>query len=158
MCWYSAEHSKVLQAEAGQRIVTRRMHGSTNWLVRESDATTLQPCAVCLLDGTDVVIRPSEDEQARLKLPPEPKAVFRMLTRPKRDVLVFADGREIAIDGLPTGLILDVLGVPGSEKLSSVLETHRSNTATIAQDPADETEAEPVLGRLRRFFMTSSVL
>lgn len=158
MCWYSAEHSKVLQAEAGQRIVTRRMHGSTNWLVRESDATTAQPCAVCLLDGTDVLLRPSEEEQARLKLPPEPQAVFRMLTRPKRDVLVFADGQEVAIDSLPSGMIIDVLGIPGSEKLSSVLETQVSNISTLAQDPSDETEAEPVLGRLRRFFLTSSVL
>ena len=147
MCWYSAEHMNVLQAEAGQRLVTRRMHGSTNWMVRECDAAAKKlPAPVCLLDGTDVLLRPTENEQAALNVSDEPRAVFRMLTDPKRDVLVLPDGRELAINSLPAGLALDILVVPGSEKLSAVLETKH--------EAADEPRAasEPVLTRLRRLF------
>jgi hypothetical protein len=153
MCWYSAERTQVLQAEAGQRIVTRRMHGSTNWMIRECDATALQPTAVCLLDGTEVMLRPSEDEQAQLNVSSEPRVVFRMLTHPKRDVLVLPNGRELAIDSLPAGMVLDVLVVPGSEKLSAVLKAQQTKTADVPLDISDETDAEPALvDRVRRFF------
>ncbi len=152
MCWYSVEHTKVLQAEAGQRIVTRRMHLSANWMVRECDAAAPHPTAVCLLDGTEVMLRPSEDEQAQLNVSPDPRAVFRMLKHPKRDVLVLPDGRELAIDSLPAGMVLDVLVVPGSEKLSGVLKDQQTKTPGLPLDTSDETDAEPALARVRRFF------
>jgi hypothetical protein len=159
MCWYSAEHAKILQAEAGQRVVMRKMHGSTNWMVRECDAGARSPSAVCLLDGTNVLLRPSEDEQVSLNVPPDTNAVFRMLTRPKRDVLVLSDGRELAIDGLPAGLLIDVLVVPGSEKLSKVLEAEPVQPTNLQAAIPTETEAEPepVFNRLRRFLLTPSL-
>lgn len=122
MCWYSAEHTKVLEGEVGQRIVTRRMYGSTNWIVRESDAAQPRPAPVCLRDGTCVLMRPTNEEQARLNLPTDVHAVFRMLTHPKRDVMVLPDGRELTVNSLPTGLVMDILVVPGSEELSTMLE------------------------------------
>jgi hypothetical protein len=98
------------------------MYGSTNWIVRESDAAQPRPAPVCLLDGTNVLMRPTNEEQIRLNLPPDVHAVFRMLAQPKRDVMVLADGRELTINSLPTGLVMDILVVPGSEKLSTMLE------------------------------------
>jgi len=44
-----------------------------------------------------------------------------MLKRPKRDVFEFFDGRKITLGDLPAGLIFDVLVIPGSEQLSTVL-------------------------------------
>lgn len=136
MCWYSAEHTKVLQGEAGQRIVTRRMYGSTNWIVRESDAAQARPAPVCLLDGTKVLMRPGNDEQAGLNLPPDVHAVFRMLTHPKRDVMVLTDGRELTINSLPTGLVMDILAVPGSEDLSTVLAQSETEPAARIAAPS----------------------
>ena len=122
MCWYSADHAdKILQADAGQRLGIREVHGS-GWVVRESDLHKQRPTPVCLIDRTTVLFRFSEDQQVGLQIASEAEAVFRMLKAPKRDVFQFSDGREMAIDALPYGLILDVLVVPGREHLSAVLK------------------------------------
>jgi hypothetical protein len=137
MCWYSAEHvgRELLQAEVGQRLCIRKMHwGDARWLVRESDLQEKRPAPVCLLDGTRVLFRPAETEQASLPVGPEPEAVFRMLSHPKRDVFELEGGRQLAVNQLPSGLILDVLVVPGKEELSTLV--------TGAAQP--EREREPV--------------
>jgi hypothetical protein len=122
MCWYSANHAdEILQAEAGQRLGIRTVHGSS-WVVRESDLQKQRPSPVCLIDRTTVLFRFSEIQQVTFQAAPEVKAVFRMLKGPKRDVFQFPDGREVAIDALPADLIFDVLAVPGSEDLSALLK------------------------------------
>ncbi len=136
MCWYSAEHvgQALLQAEVGQRLCVRKMHwGDTRWVVREGDLQEKRPAPVCLLDGTRVMFRPTEIEQASLGAGPEPEAVFRML-RPKRDVFELEGGRQIEVNQLPSGLIMDVLIVPGKEELSTL----------VTQAAQPETEREPV--------------
>jgi hypothetical protein len=152
MCWYSAEHVKTLQAEAGQRIATRKMYGSTNWMVRECDVAERRPTPVCLLDGTEVLVRPNEDEQKQLKIEADTRAIFRMRSHPKRDVLVLPDDRELPINSLPAGLVLDVLMVPGSEQLSKVLETKALKSRSERVEVSEEPEAEPVLARFWRLF------
>ena len=137
MCWYSAEHvgQELLQAEVGQRLCIRQMHwGDTRWVVREGDLEQRRPAPVCLVDGTRVVFRPSEAHQATLAAGPEPEAVFRMLSRPKRDVFEFEGGRQLEVNQLPSGLVMDVLMVPGQEALSRLV--------TEAARP--ERELEPV--------------
>jgi hypothetical protein len=124
MCWYSAEHvgQEPLQAEAGQRLCIRQMHwGDTRWIVRENDLKEKRPAPVCLLDGTRIMFRPAEAEQVSLQVGPEPEAVFRMLSYPKRDVFEFEGGRQVAVNQLPNGLLLDVLVVPGKEELSTLV-------------------------------------
>jgi len=122
MCWYSATHAdKILQAEAGQRLGIRKVHGCS-WAVRESDLHYARPTPVCMLDQTRVLIRYSEVQQVTLHTAPEAEVVFRMLTKPKRDVFVFDDGREVSLDSLPSNLIFDILEVPGKEDLSAVLK------------------------------------
>ena len=122
MCWFSVDRTDdILQAEAGQRLGIGKVHGSS-WVVRESDLEKQRPAPVCLIDRTKVLFRFSEAQQAKLHAAPEAEAVFRMLKTPKQDVFQFADGREMAIDALPTGLIFDVLEVPGQENLSAVLK------------------------------------
>ncbi len=122
MCWYSADHAdEMLQAEAGQRLGIRKVHGCS-WIVRESDLHTPGPTPVCLIDRTTVLFRFSEAQQASLQAAPEAEAVFRMLKAPKRDIFQFSDGREVAIDALPADLIFDVLVMPGREHLSAVLK------------------------------------
>jgi hypothetical protein len=122
MCWYSATHAdKILQAEAGQRLGIRKVHGCS-WAVRESDLHNARPTPVCMLDQTRVLIRYSEVQQVTLHTAPEAEVVFRMLTKPKRDVFVFDDGREVSLDSLPSNLIFDILEVPGKEDLSAVLK------------------------------------
>jgi hypothetical protein len=67
---------------------------------------------------------------------------------PKRDVFEFADGRQITVSNLPSGLIFDVLVVPGSEQLSAILDIERA-----AEDKEDEKEREkPLLVRLLAHF------
>jgi len=122
MCWFSTQHTnKVEEAKAGQRLVIRQMHWHANWAVRENEFETPRPCAVCLKDGTRVLFRLSEDQQASLHFGSEAEAVFRMPNNPKQDVFEFADGHQRTLDELPAGLIFDVLVVPGSEQLSDVL-------------------------------------
>jgi len=128
MCWYSADHAdRILQAEAGQRLGIRKVHGSS-WAVRESDLQTPRPTPVCLIDGTSVVFRFTEPQQ-------DAEAVFHMLTSPKRDVFQFSDGREITLGTLPAFLILDVLEVPGTESLSVVLKKE-SETGNSSESEA----------------------
>ena len=151
MCWYSAEHfgQESIQAETGQRLCVRKMHwDATRWVVREIDLEQKRPAPVCLLDGTKVVFRPNEAEQASLQLGPEPQAVFRQLQRPKRDVFEFDGGRQIEVNQLPGGLVMDVLVVPGKEQLSTLV--------TMESEPEQAPEAapreEPVLARLLRLW------
>jgi len=121
MCWFSIDRGdEILQAEAGQRLGIREVHGS-GWVVRESDLHKQGPTPVCLIDRTTVLFRFSEAQQAKLHAAPDVEAVFRMLKTPKQDIFQFSDGREMAIDALHYGLIFDVLVVPGSEHLSAVL-------------------------------------
>jgi hypothetical protein len=68
-----------------------------------------------------------------------------MTGRSKRDVFEFRDGRQIEVNQLPTGLIFDVLLVPGREHLSGVL-----NPPQAEREEAEE--YEPVLARLRHLF------
>jgi hypothetical protein len=122
MCWLSADHAdEILQAETGQRLGIRNVHG-INWVVRESDLEKPRPTPVCLLDRTTVLFRFPEIQQITLHAAPEAEAVFRMLKTPKRDIFQFSDGREVAVNALPVGLIFDVLEVPGSENLSTLLK------------------------------------
>lgn len=150
MCWYSAEHfgQELLQAEAGQRLCIRKMHwDATRWVVRENELQQNKPSPVCMLDGTRVLFRPTEAEQTALGAGSEPEAVFRMLERPKRDVFEFEGGRQIEVNQLPSGLVMDVLVVPGKEQLSTLV------TMESAPEPAEpEREEEPLLARLLRMW------
>jgi len=141
MCWFSTEYAnQIEEAKTGQRLGIKQMHWHSNWVVRESELDAPRPCPVCLIDRTKVLFRFSESQQASLHLGPEAEAVFRMLKRPKRDFFEFSDGRQITLGDLPAGLIFDVLVVPGSELLSTLLE----------MEPAaqEEREKERFLARL----------
>lgn len=151
MCWYSAEHAgAVLQADVGQRLVFRRMHGAWSWAVRESDLTAVRPTPVCLRNGTEVIFRPTAEQQTQMCLPPEPRAVFRMVKQPKRDVFQLADGTQIDVDALPAGLLFDVLTIPGSEHLSTLLEPDWAPEEDEELVPARSGPAEPSLSFMRR--------
>ena len=122
MCWYSAEHAgHILEAEAGQRLVIRKVHGS-NWAVQETDLEKPRPTPVCLIDQTRVLFRFSEYEEPGLATPPASEAVFRMMIKPKRDVFQFLDGREVDVNSLSSNLVFDVLEIPGKEELSALLK------------------------------------
>jgi hypothetical protein len=69
-----------------------------------------------------------------------------MLKRPKQDVFEFSDGRQITLGDLPSGLIFDVLVVPGSEQLSTLLDMEP------AVQHEEEREKEPLLVRLLTHF------
>ena len=143
MCWYSAEHANhVEEAKAGERLGIKKMNWHSNWVVYETELNASRPTPVCLIDRTKVLFRFSETEQAALHLGPEPEAVFRMLKLPKRDVFEFSEGRQIRLDELPGGVVFDVLVVPGSEKLSAVLD------GEPAAHEEEEREKEPLLVRL----------
>ena len=153
MCWFSAEHASYIEeAKAGERLAIRTMSWHANWVVRDTELETPKPCPVCLKDRTRVLFRLSEDQQAKLQLGPETEGVFRMLKQPKRDVFEFADGREISVNNLPAGLILDVLVVPGSEQLSAVLEMEpavkEKDREKDEEKDEEEREKEPILVRL----------
>ncbi len=123
MCWFSTEYAnRVEDAKTGQRLGIKQMDWYSNWVVRETEIDTRRPCPVCLADRTKVLFRFSESQQASLHLGTEAEAVFRMSKKPNRDVFEFSDGRQITLGDLPAGLIFDVLVVPGSEQLSTVLE------------------------------------
>ena len=122
MCWYSADHAgKIAEAETGQRLVTRRVHGYT-WAVAESDIETRRPTPVCLVNGTKVLFRCTENPQPNFPSNSETEAVFRMLTSPKRDVFQLADGQEIEANALPAKLVFDVLEIPGKEEFAAILK------------------------------------
>lgn len=144
MCWYSANHAdEILQAEAGQRLGIRKVHGC-NWAVRESDLHKREPVPVCLIDRTTVLFRFPELEEATLRAAPATEAVFRMLTAPKRDVFQFPDGRELGMDMLPVDLIFDVLDVPGKEVFSALLKDDGAQAAI----PAAPSEQRSLLERV----------
>jgi hypothetical protein len=147
MCWFSAEHAtNVEQAKVGQRLGIKAMTWHANWVVRETEIETARPCPVCLMDRTRVLFRFSETQQASLHLGSEAEAVFKMLEQPKRDIFEFADGRQLSLSELPSGLIFDVLVVPGSEELSAILEKEPA-----VQDE-EEREKEPFLVRMMARF------
>jgi len=146
MCWFSTQHAnKVEGAKACQRLAIRQMHWGWNWAVRETEFETPRPCAVCLKDGTRVLFRFSEDQQASLHFGSEADAVFRML-KTKQDVFEFAEGVQRTLDELPAGLIFDVLIVPGSEELSAVLNIEQA----VHND--EERAKETLLARLITHF------
>jgi hypothetical protein len=148
MCWYSTDLSKdILQAEAGQRLGIRKVHGCS-WVVRESDLRKQSPTPVCLIEGTTVLFRFPELEQVTSHAAPEAKAVFRMLTRPKRDVFQFSDGHEVGIDTLPSDLIFDVLAVPGKGEFSTVLEENRAEAVIPEATP----ERRPLMEHVLQLF------
>ena len=145
MCWFSAEHANhIVEAKAGQRLGIRRVYAHSNWAVSESELEGGWPTPVCLLDGTKVLFRVSEEQQPRLPLGAEAEAVFRMLKHPKRDVFEFSDGRQLTLDDLPRGMIFDVLMVPGSEHLSSFLDSE----PVRQEGEEEEREKEPFFARL----------
>jgi hypothetical protein len=144
MCWFSTEYAnQIEEAKTGQRLGIKQMHWHSNWVVRESEIDVTWPCPVCLIDRTRVLFRLSESQQGSLHLSSDTEAVFRMLKKPKRDVFEFSDGRQITLGDLPAGLIFDVLVVPGSEQLSTVLEVEPA-----VEHEDEEREKEPFLVRL----------
>jgi hypothetical protein len=146
MCWFSIEYAnQIEEAKTGQRLGIKQMHWHSNWVVRETELDAPRPCPVCLIDRTRVVFRFSESQQGSLHLSTEAEAVFRMLKRPKRDVFEFADGRKIELGDLPAGLIFDVLVVPVSEQLSTLLEME---PAVRHEEEEEEKEKGPLLVRL----------
>lgn len=148
MCWYSAELAeRTLQAEVGQRLVIRKVHGS-GWVVQEKDLEKPRPAPVCLLDHTKVLFRFQESEQSGVPSEFEAEAVFRMLKRPKRDVFQFNDGREIDMNALSAGLVFDVLEVPGKEELSKLLKPEVERREDL--EPAIKRES--LLERVLAFF------
>jgi hypothetical protein len=144
MCWFSTEYAnQIEEAKTGQRLGIKQMHWHSNWVVRETELDAPRPCPVCLIDRTRVLFRFSESQQASLHLSTEAEAVFRMLKSPKRDVFEFSDGKQITLGDLPAGLIFDVLVVPGSEQLSTLLEVEPA-----LEHAEQEREKEPLLVRL----------
>jgi hypothetical protein len=144
MCWFSAEYAnEIKQAKAGQRLGIRTMHRHRNWVVEESELERPNPCPICLQDRTRVLFRFSEAPQELFQLPADAEAVFKMVKGSKRDIFEFAECRQIALDDLSTGQILDVLAVPGSEQLSDVLEL-----GSTAHNNEDEREKESFFARL----------
>jgi hypothetical protein len=144
MCWFSAEYANhVEEAKAGQRLGLKRMYRHSNWVVLESELEKRLPTPVCLLDRTKVLFRFSETEAGSLHLDSEATAIFKMLKQPRRDVFEFLDGRQIRLDDVPSGVIFDVLVVPGSEQLSALL----ASEPALPQDE-DEKQKAPFLARL----------
>jgi hypothetical protein len=145
MCWYSAEHAgEILEAEAGQRLVIRKVHGCS-WAVRETDLEKPRPTPVCLLDRTKVVFRFPEHDETAPAVPPAGEAIFRMVSKPKRDVFQFKDGREVDANSLPPNLVFDVLEIPGKEDLSALLKGDQA-------EPESATERESLLERALTLF------
>lgn len=149
MCWFSVEYeNRVDEAKAGQRLAIRTMIRSAswhaNWIVRESELGIPKPCPICLIDQTRVLFRFSEAHQESLQVGAEAEATFKMLKHPKRDVFELVDGRQITLGDLPNGLIFDVLVVPGSERLSEILETR---AAAQDQEKEEKSGRESLLDR-----------
>jgi hypothetical protein len=145
MCWFSAEHANhIAEAKVGQRLGIKKMNWHSNWVVCETELESQRPTPVCLLDRTKVLFRFSEGQQAPLHLGPDAEAVFRMLKHPKRDIFEFADSRQIKVDDMPSSLIFDVLVVPGSERLSALLDKEPA----VQEEEEKEEEKEPFFARL----------
>jgi len=147
MCWFSTERAdRIEEAKAGQRLAIKRMTWHANWVVRETDIEASRPCPVCLIDHTRVLFRFTESHAASLHHGSEAEAIFRMLKHPRRDVFEFTDSSEVSLGDLPAGLIFDVLVVPGSERLSSVLNAEPN------ENDEDKREKESLLDRLMAHF------
>jgi hypothetical protein len=152
MCWFSVEfENRVEEAKTGQRLAIRTIMRATNWhanwVVQESELETVKPCPVCLPNQTRVLFRFSEDQQTRFQLGAEAEATFKMLKYPKRDIFEFADHRQITLADLPSGLIFDVLVLPGSEQLSAVLKEQ-----STVQETEGDTHKEHFFDRLLAYF------
>jgi hypothetical protein len=119
------------------------MNWHANWVVRETELATPWPCPVCVEDGTKVLFRFTESQQESLLLGAEEEATFKMIRRPKMDIFEFSGSRQIRLSDLPSGLVFDVLVVPGLESLSSVLQTE-----SAVPEQEDKEEKEPFLVRL----------
>ena len=144
MCWFSTEYANQIEdAKTGQRLGIKKMNWHSNWVVRETELDTPRPCPVCLIDRTRVLFRLSESQQSLLHLGTEAEAVFRMLKLPKRDDFEFSDGRQITLGDLPAGLIFDVLVIPGSEQLATLLDMEPA-----VHHEEEEGEKESILARL----------
>jgi hypothetical protein len=104
---------------------------------------------VCLRDGTCVLFRPSELQEASLGIDQETEAAFRMLKHPRRDVFEWPGGREIPVSSLPVGLVFDVMRVPGKEvsDVLSPIEESIPELVTTLDHPLTS-----VLARVRRLF------
>jgi hypothetical protein len=143
MCWFSVEHAThIEQAKAGQRLAVKNMNWHANWIIREEELETSRPCPVCLADQTRVLFRFNEKQQASLHITAEAEAVFKMIKRPKLDIFELPDGRQLNLSELPSGVVMDVLVVPGQEELSDILEKE-----SVAREE-EEMEREPFLARL----------
>lgn len=148
MCWYSAEHAgHILQAEVGQRLVMRKVHGSS-WAVQEADLEKPRPTPVCLVDRTRVLFRFSDHDETKLAVPPESEAVFRMLSKPKRDVFQFVSGPEVDANSLPSNLVFDVLEIAGKEEESALLK----GDGERSEVPEPATKRESLLDRVLTLF------
>ena len=154
MCWYSAEHSghQLRNAEAGERLCIRQMHGNSRWVVLEKAAVNRSPQPVCLLDGTSVLFRPSEAEQTVHGIDPEAEAVFRMLSNPKRDVFEYSNGLRVEVNSLPTGLAFDVMTVPGQAGFPALLAGTEQPAEELVASGARDQPRESMLTRVRRLF------
>jgi hypothetical protein len=154
MCWYSAEHSghQLRNAEAGERLCIRQMHGSFRWVVSEKDAVNRSPQPVCLLDGTSVLFRPSEAEQTVHGIAPETEAVFRMLINPKRDVFEYGSGLQVEVNSLPVGLAFDVMMVPGQAGFPALPADTEQPAEELVASGSRGQPRESVLTRVRRLF------
>jgi hypothetical protein len=147
MCWYSADHAeKVLQAEAGQRLAIRKVHGSS-WAVPETALEKTRPVPVCLIDRTKVLFRFPELKQTNAPVG-DCEAIFRMLTNPKRDVFQLSDGRELDVNSLPSNLLFDVLEIPGKEDFSQLLNEHNHQSDRSESVATRESLLERIFARL----------
>jgi hypothetical protein len=71
-----------------------------------------------------------------------------MMSKPKRDVFQFLDGREVDANSLPSNLVFDVLEIPGKEELSALLK--HEHAPRIEQEPV--TKRESLLERALALF------
>jgi hypothetical protein len=115
--------------------------------VQEADFEKPRPTPVCLVDRTRVLFRFSEHEQTGFAIPLESEAVFHMLSKPKRDVFQFLDGREVDANSLPSNLVFDVLEIPGKEELSALLKDDRGR-----REEPEPAKRESLLERVLTLF------
>jgi len=119
MCWYSSKcAAPPREAEPGDRLALREMHGLWNWLVSEADFRAKKPVPVCLSGGSHVILRSTAKMQKKWNLAPDEKAIFRMDRKTHRDLFMIEDGREFDLNRLPAGLLLDVMSVPAAAESS----------------------------------------
>jgi hypothetical protein len=111
MCYFSANASNKVDAQAGHLLeVKRKMYG-TNWLLLAGTKTV-----ACLKPGTELEVS-QLPWLARWKARIEPgtRVLFssvRALDPAKRDRLILGDGHVIWLNELPHRLKLKVIAVP----------------------------------------------